>query len=171
MCPVNNACTISCPMGADVLDKGWYDPLCIRCNTCIDSCEVGSIRPTCYFSRWMERTCAILGTKMELLSSPLGSLYLYLRMKIFGFRGIKKYGSKIFLCTQCNRCHLAGLRRALAKSAVEHKAEPKNLNRLRNSILKYGSPYGKPEFRFALLPKTYTNNSSNKEEKREAIGE
>jgi Fe-S oxidoreductase len=97
---------------------------------------------------------------MGLLSSPLGTLYLYLRLKLFGFRGIKKYGSTIYLCTQCNKCHLAGLRRALMKSAVEHKAEPRSLTSLRDSILKYGSPYGKPEFRFALLPKTYTNTSS-----------
>lgn len=160
MCPVDNACTKNCPMGADVLDKGFSDPSCIRCNTCIDSCEVGAIRPTCYFSRGMERTCVVFGTTMELLPSPLGSVYLYLRLKILGFRGIKKYGSKIFLCTQCNKCNLASLRRALAKSSVEHGAEPKNLTMLRNSIMKYGSPYGKPEFRFALLPKTYTNTSS-----------
>ena len=160
MCPVDNVCTKNCPMGADVLDNGWYDYRCIRCNTCIDSCEVGAIRPTCFFSSWMERTCAVWGTTMEILASPLGSFYLYLKLKILGFRGIKKYGSRIYLCTQCNRCHLAGFRRALAKSAVEHKAEPKSLTLLRNSILKYGSPYGKPEFRFALLPKTYTNTSS-----------
>ncbi len=162
MCGQENICVKICPMENDVLDEGFQGLSCIRCLECVYSCETEAIRaePPCPILLWMNRKCAVYRLKAGLLSSPIGSIYLYLKLKIFGFKSIKSYRDA-FLCTQCNKCILASVRNALMKSFIEHKAEPRNLTLLRNAIIKYGNPYGKPEFRFALLKKNYNNKSQN----------
>lgn len=163
MCGQENICVKICPMENDVLDEGFQGLSCIRCLECVYSCETEAIRaePPCPLLLWMNRKCTVYRLKAGLLSSPLGSIYLYLKMKLFGFKSIKSYRDA-FLCTQCNKCYLASLRSALMKSFIEHGAEPRNLTMLRNAIVKYGNPYGKPEFRFALLEKNYNNNNSSR---------
>ena len=108
----------------------------------------------------MERTCCVFKLKRELLTSPLGTLYLSLKLKVGGFKRIDTYRDSVFLCTSCDRCNHADQRIALKNSFVEHEAEPESLTSIRQSLSKYGNPYGSSESRFAFLSKPSVGGSS-----------
>ncbi len=116
--------------------------------------------PLCPILYGMEKHCSVFKLKRGLLTSPFGVIYLYLKLKIRGFRSIDKYRDPIFLCTACNRCGLADQRRALKNSFVEHGAEPESLTSIRRSLSEYGNPYGSTKPRFAFLSEPTVRGSS-----------
>jgi fumarate reductase (CoM/CoB) subunit B len=91
--------------------------------------------------------------------TPFNTLSQYLKLKFKGVESLKDDTDPIFLCTTCNKCHMAGLRYKLRENLVRNGIIPHNLPYLKKAISKYGNPYSNPRDRQAFLDKSYETSS------------
>ena len=103
--------------------------------------------------------CPIHQIKEEHGYSPLTAPYHYLKLKIKGVESLKNDTDPIFLCTTCNKCHMAGLRYKVRQKLVENGIIPHNLPYLQKAIKEYGNPYSSSRKRQAFLSKKFETSS------------
>lgn len=103
--------------------------------------------------------CPIHQIKEEHKYSPVTAPYHYLKLKIKGAESLKNDTDPIFLCTACNKCHMAGLRYRVRQSLIKNGIVPHNLPYLQKAITKYGNPYSSGRERQTFLTKRYDASS------------
>ncbi|MGB9979956.1 heterodisulfide reductase-related iron-sulfur binding cluster [Methanobacterium sp.] len=73
--------------------------------------------------------------------SPLSSLYCNLKIRLTGGLN-KKDLNKVYRCTLCNSCGLAGFNRGTRERAVDKSLISYHLSEIRRNILEVGNSYG-----------------------------
>jgi len=64
-----------------------------------------------WFSEFkQDHACPIHQIKEDRRYTPFMTLYQYLKLKMRGAESLENDTDPIFLCTTCNKCHMAGLR-------------------------------------------------------------
>jgi fumarate reductase (CoM/CoB) subunit B len=113
-----------------------------------------------WFSEFeQDHACPIHQIKEDNRYTPLMAPYEYLKLKIRGVKSLRNDTDPIFLCTTCNKCHMAGLRYKVRQKLVKNSIVPHNLPYLQNAIKKYGNPYSSSRERQAFLGKNFATSS------------
>lgn len=73
--------------------------------------------------------------------APLSSLYCNLKIRLTGSLN-KKDINKLYRCTLCNSCGLAGFNRSTRERAVDKSLISNHLGEIRRNILEIGNSYG-----------------------------
>jgi len=106
-----------------------------------------------------DHACPIHQIKEDHRYSPFMAPYQYLKFKIRGAESLKNDEDPIFLCTTCNKCHMAGLRYKVRQNLVKNGMIPHNLPYLQKAIKKFGNPYSSSRKRQVFLGKKYESSS------------
>jgi Fe-S oxidoreductase len=113
-----------------------------------------------WFSEFkQEQLCPIHQIKEDYRYTPFMAPYQYLKLKIRGAASLRNDTDPIFLCTTCNKCHMAGLRYKVRQKLVENGIIPHNLPYLQKAIKKYGNPYSNSRERQAFISKKFEYSS------------
>jgi len=107
----------------------------------------------------LDHACPIHEIKGDYRHSPITAPYHYCKLKLRGVESLKNDADPIFLCTACNKCHMAGLRYKVRQDLVKNGVIPHNLPYLQKAIKKYGNPYSSSRERQAFLKNSYDNSS------------
>jgi fumarate reductase (CoM/CoB) subunit B len=113
-----------------------------------------------WFSEFeQDHACPIQQIKEDNRYSPFMAPYQYLVLKIRGVESLRNNTDPIFLCTTCNKCHMAGLRYRVRQKLVKNGIIPHNLPYLQKAIKEYGNPYSSSRERQAFLSEKLDTSS------------
>ena len=113
-----------------------------------------------WFSEFkQDLACPIHQIKEDNRYTPFMAIYQYLKLKIRGVESLRNDTDPIFLCTTCNKCHMAGLRYKVRQKLVKNGIIPHNLPYLQKAIKEYGNPYSSSRERQAFLSKNFETSS------------
>jgi Fe-S oxidoreductase len=113
-----------------------------------------------WFSEFkQDHACPIHQVKEDHRYTPFTAPYQYLKLKIRGVKSLRNDTDPIFLCTTCNKCHMADLRYKVRQKLVENGIIPHNLPYLQKAIKEYGNPYSSSRKRQAFLSKKFETSS------------
>ena len=113
-----------------------------------------------WFSEFkLDHACPIHEIKRDHRYSPITAPYHYFKLKLRGTESLKNDADPIFLCTTCNKCHMASLRYRVRQDLVKNGVIPHNLPYLQKAITKYGNPYSSQRERHTFLNKKYETSS------------
>ena len=113
-----------------------------------------------WFSEFeQDHACPIHQIKEDNRYTPFMAPYQYLKLRIRGAESLRNDIDPIFLCTTCNKCHMAGLRYKVRQKLVENSITPHNLPYLQKAIKQYGNPYSSSRGRQAFLSKKFDTPS------------
>jgi len=113
-----------------------------------------------WFSEFnQDHACPIHQIKEDHRYTPFMAPYQYLKLKIRGAESLRNDTDPIFLCTTCNKCHMAGLRYNVRQNLIKNSIIPHNLPYLQKAIKQYGNPYSSSRERQAFLSKHFETSS------------